>query len=151
MHRKRILVAEDDANTLKLMTYLLTREGYMVDTASDGKEAWEKVNEKSPDLVIIDGTLRNGTLRNGDGYAICLELKGANGDGKRSNGRKNNEKKIVGDNGQEKEISVILISASDPTYYPSRRISKAISKADDFISKPFDPARLTKSVERLLK
>ena len=133
MQRKRILVAEDDRNTLKLISYLLTSEGYEVDTVTDGREALKKVNATHPDLVIMDATLRYG-----DGFALCLELK-RNG----RNGIKNN--------GRRKEILVILTSAADVDCRRNSRQWKAISEADDFISKPFEPERLTESVDRLLR
>lgn len=49
-----ILVVEDDKNQRLLYEQELRLEGYDVVTASDGKEALEKVQEQLPDLIVMD-------------------------------------------------------------------------------------------------
>ncbi len=49
-----ILVVEDDDNQRLLYEQELKLEGYGIITASDGKEALEKVQEQLPDLIIMD-------------------------------------------------------------------------------------------------
>ncbi len=49
-----ILLVEDDKNQRLLYEQELMHEGYEVVTASNGKEALEKVQEKLPDIVIMD-------------------------------------------------------------------------------------------------
>ncbi len=49
-----ILLVEDDKNQRLLYEQELRHEGYEVVTASDGKEAIEKVQEQLPDIVIMD-------------------------------------------------------------------------------------------------
>ncbi|GAX60527.1 cheY-like receiver protein [Candidatus Scalindua japonica] len=49
-----ILVVEDDKNQRLLYEQELMLEGYEVVTASDGKEAMEKVHEQQPDIIIMD-------------------------------------------------------------------------------------------------
>lgn len=51
---KTILLVEDDKNQKLLYEQELRHEGYEVVTASNGKEALEKVQEKLPDIVIMD-------------------------------------------------------------------------------------------------
>ncbi len=50
----RILVADDDAWILRMVTTVLEKRGYEVDTAADGQDAFEKATENPPDLVITD-------------------------------------------------------------------------------------------------
>jgi len=50
----RILVADDEAPVLQLMTIALARSGYQVDTAEDGAIAWAAVQAKAYDLLITD-------------------------------------------------------------------------------------------------
>ncbi len=54
MSAPRILVADDDAWILKMVTTVLQKRGYVVETASDGEEALEKAIADPPDLVITD-------------------------------------------------------------------------------------------------
>ncbi|MFQ5686101.1 MAG: response regulator [Candidatus Scalindua sp.] len=49
-----ILLVEDDKNQRLLYGQELRHEGYEVVTASNGKDAMEKVQEKLPDIVIMD-------------------------------------------------------------------------------------------------
>ncbi len=49
-----ILLVEDDKNQRLLYEQELRHEGYEVVTASNGKEALEEVQEKLPDIVIMD-------------------------------------------------------------------------------------------------
>ena len=50
----RILVADDDAWILHMVTTVLEKRGYVVDTACDGEQALEKAIAEPPDLVITD-------------------------------------------------------------------------------------------------
>ncbi|MBU4427602.1 MAG: response regulator [Desulfobacterales bacterium] len=55
MKRKQtILVVDDEAMILRVFERLLSKEGYTVLTASNGKEALELVRKKSLELVILD-------------------------------------------------------------------------------------------------
>ena len=49
-----ILVVEDDKNQRLLYEQELKLEGYGIVTASDGKEALEKLQEQLPDIIIMD-------------------------------------------------------------------------------------------------
>jgi DNA-binding response OmpR family regulator len=50
----RILVADDEPNIRLLYRSELEADGYVVNTASDGKEAVAKVESENPDLVVLD-------------------------------------------------------------------------------------------------
>jgi len=54
--RATILVADDDPFIRRLLTYQLTKEGYRVLTAQDGRQAldWLHQDQHKPDLVLID-------------------------------------------------------------------------------------------------
>jgi CheY-like chemotaxis protein len=53
---KTILVADDDADTLRLFRRVLTsaEPGYRVLTATDGREAWRVLREERPDAILLD-------------------------------------------------------------------------------------------------
>jgi len=50
----RVLVVDDDRSNLKLTAFLLREEGYAVFTADNGQEALRLIDEKTPDLLILD-------------------------------------------------------------------------------------------------
>ena len=51
---KRILVVDDEEDVQILIRRILSDAGYAVDSASDGQEALEKIDERRPDLVVLD-------------------------------------------------------------------------------------------------
>lgn len=52
--KKEILVVDDQRGICLLLTDILTGEGFRVTQANTGKEALDKINQKSFDLVILD-------------------------------------------------------------------------------------------------
>jgi CheY-like chemotaxis protein len=52
--KKKILIVEDEEGLRLLYEEELEAEGYEVFTASNGKEAIQKLEEKKPDLIILD-------------------------------------------------------------------------------------------------
>lgn len=51
---RRVLLIEDEPNIVEAIRFLLTREGWHVDTHSDGTDAVEVVRSLLPDLIILD-------------------------------------------------------------------------------------------------
>lgn len=51
---KKILIIDDDTFLIKLMEMALTKSGYQVVSASQGKEAIEIVKRESVDLIVVD-------------------------------------------------------------------------------------------------
>jgi chemosensory pili system protein ChpA (sensor histidine kinase/response regulator) len=49
-----VLVVDDSLTVRKITTRLLTREGFRVDSAKDGVDALEKMNDLVPDVVLLD-------------------------------------------------------------------------------------------------
>ena len=49
-----ILVADDNISLCKIMSFVLGRKGYAVNTAGDGPEAIEKVKERPFDMIFMD-------------------------------------------------------------------------------------------------
>ena len=54
-----VLVVDDHADTRALLRYVLERQRYVVNEASDGAEAIVLAQELLPDLIIMDTTLQN--------------------------------------------------------------------------------------------
>ena len=59
---KRVLLIEDETNIIEAIRFLLSREGWQVDTHGEGTSAVEAVREKRPDLLVLDYMLpcKNG-------------------------------------------------------------------------------------------
>ncbi len=66
-----ILVVDDERNILDLAEMYLTREGLQVLRASDGAEALQIIQNKRPDLVVLDLMLPEI-----DGWEVCRRLRG---------------------------------------------------------------------------
>jgi len=64
------LIADDDANILRALTFLMRREGHDVRTATDGKEALAAIGEAVPDVLLLDVMMPRG-----NGYEICRTLR----------------------------------------------------------------------------
>ena len=67
---ERILVIEDDPAILKLLRRGLAYEGYLVDTAADGRSGLLMARDNHPDLVVLDWMLPGM-----DGLEVCHRLR----------------------------------------------------------------------------
>jgi CheY-like chemotaxis protein len=54
---KKILVVDDEADTVTYLTTLLEDNGYITISANDGEEGLKKVRAEKPDLVLLDVTM----------------------------------------------------------------------------------------------
>jgi len=68
--RARLLVVDDDDDIRSLLRELLTRAGYLVDEASDGRTALRRLFEAPPELVILDVSMPEL-----DGYATLERIR----------------------------------------------------------------------------
>ena len=66
----KILIAEDDTDSLVYLEKLLRSADYSVESATNGVEAWALVQHSPPDLIISDILMPEM-----DGFALCLHLK----------------------------------------------------------------------------
>lgn len=69
MAQKRILIVEDDADLRRMFRTVLSMAGYEIEEASDGIEALQMVENRLPDLIVLDLVLR--AL---DGLSVQQEL-----------------------------------------------------------------------------
>ena len=67
---KKILVVDDERPISDIIKFNLTKEGYEVVTAFDGREALEQFEAKKPDLVILDLMLPEL-----DGLEVAKEIR----------------------------------------------------------------------------
>ncbi|MGH7903431.1 MAG: response regulator [Candidatus Dormibacteraceae bacterium] len=69
---QRVLVVDDEEHIVELARLYLGREGYQVDSVSDGAQAISRFEAIKPDLVVLDIMLPGM-----DGLSICREIRGA--------------------------------------------------------------------------
>ncbi|XDA96595.1 response regulator [Sulfitobacter sp. LCG007] len=69
---KHVLLVEDEVNIIEAMRFLLSRDGWQVDTHGDGTDAAEVIRKTGPDLVVLDVMLPGRS-----GFEILAELRGA--------------------------------------------------------------------------
>ncbi len=121
--KKLILVVDDDPDLVESVSMKLESENYRVQKAYDGIEAWDKIKEEPPDLVLLDVMMPRK-----NGYEVCDEIK---------------------KDPQYKHIIVLLLTAVadavPDTSYTHMDGKKTL--ADDFIPKPIDLDKLMEIVE----
>lgn len=119
---KNIFCVEDDGNIRELIEYTLTSMGYDVKGFGCGKDFFDGVQEKLPDLVLLDIMLPDK-----DGIQILTEI--------RSDARL-------------QHLPVIMLTAKTSQL---DKIKGLDSGADDYITKPFDIMELSARVKALLR
>jgi CheY-like chemotaxis protein/MinD-like ATPase involved in chromosome partitioning or flagellar assembly len=66
----KILIVDDDADTIEFLSLLLTRQGYQAISAMNGLEALSKAHKQAPDLIILD-VMMPGL----DGYEVARSIR----------------------------------------------------------------------------
>jgi len=122
MPRERILVIDDEDDILDLMGYNLSREGYRVNTARTGEEAFKRIREESPDLIILDLMLPGI-----DGFDVCKQLKS---------------------NPRTASIPIVMLTAKTAE---ADQIAGLELGSDDYVSKPFSPSVLLARIKAVLR
>lgn len=67
---ERILVVDDDLDTLRLVGLMLQRQGYEIIAASNGAQGLEKAFAEKPDLILLDVMMPDM-----DGYEVTRRLR----------------------------------------------------------------------------
>ena len=67
---RHVLLIEDEPNIIEAIRFLLSRDGWRVDTHADGRDAVDVIQRLSPDLVILDVMLPGKS-----GMEILSELR----------------------------------------------------------------------------
>src|SRR6266540_6369360 len=70
MSPQKVLVVDDEDHILELARLYLSREGYLIETVTDGAQALARFGQVKPDLVVLDVMLPNV-----DGLTICREIR----------------------------------------------------------------------------
>lgn len=118
-HPKRILVAEDNPLALAFVEALLDKWGFSFSSFSSGDRAWDALQQDIYDLALVD--LQMPGL---DGQEVIEQLR-------------------QDDNNPNQQLPVIALVGTDNPECIEKLISAG---ADTFISKPFQPQQLFRSI-----
>lgn len=117
-----VLIVEDEAALVELLTYNLEKAGFRPAIARDGEEAMMAIAEAKPDLVLLDWMLPYVS-----GIEICRRLRR---------------------DPETRDLPVILLTARGEE---DDRIRGLDSGADDYIVKPFSPSELIARVRAVMR
>ena len=119
---EKILIVDDDVDTLRLVGLMLQRQGYQISAAANGQQGLSKAAEENPDLILLDVMMPEL-----DGFAACAKLKSSP---------------------QSRGIPVVLLTGVAKqitrTRYPIDGVLRA--EANDYLEKPLEPEALLKAV-----
>ena len=119
--KNEILVVDDEASVVEVVSLYLKREGYTVAVARDGLEALRQIESRKPTLVVLDLMLPHV-----DGLEIIRRLR----------------------NDKGSSVPVIMLTARSQE---TDRIYGLELGADDYVTKPFSPAELVARVKAVLR
>ncbi|WP_213271704.1 phosphate regulon transcriptional regulator PhoB [Hyphomonas sp.] len=117
-----VLVAEDESAVSELLLYNLKREDYDVAIAADGEEALMMIDERTPDLLLLDWMLPKVS-----GIEICRRVRAT---------------------GVNPNLPIIMLTARGEE---SDRIRGLDTGADDYVTKPFSTTELMARVRAVLR
>ncbi len=108
----RILIAEDDPVSRRVLQVVLERMGHECDVAENGDAAWARIKRAAPDVLITDWMMP-GT----DGPALCRKLRAAHGE----------------------DCYVIMLTALNGDAHVRSAMEAGV---DDFLTKPLERSQL---------
>jgi len=118
----KILIIEDDPSATSFASYALEQEGYQVLTAANGVEGLKMALEEKPDILVLDVMLPGM-----DGFELCHRLR--------------NEASAA-------KLPIMMLSVKGRE---SDRDMGLKVGADEYLTKPADPAELVACVGSLLE
>lgn len=122
MGNVKILVVDDEADIVELVTYNLRKEGFDVSSAFDGEDALAKIRKEEFDLIILDLMLPGI-----QGMEIC---------------------RILRNNPNTKNMPIIMLTAKGEEI---DKILGLEMGADDYMTKPFSPRELLARVKTVMR
>lgn len=118
---EKILIIDDDVDTLRLVGLMLQRQGYLISAASNGAQGLAKALEERPDLILLDVMMPDM-----DGYEVTRRL------------RKN-----------PATVSTPILMFTAKTQLDDKVAGFEVG-ADDYLTKPTHPTELQAHVKALL-
>jgi two-component system, OmpR family, phosphate regulon response regulator PhoB len=117
-----ILIVEDESSIAELIAFTLEEAGWTTFVVSTAAAAWEFVQQRTPQLVVLDWMLPDGT-----GMHLLSKIRGDR---------------------QLQQMSVIMLTAKS---MEEDKLAGLDNGADDYITKPFSPRELTARIKALMR
>ena len=117
-----VLVVEDEGSLATLLQYNLEKEGYVIGLCADGEEALMMIEERQPDLVILDWMLPKVS-----GIEVCRRLR---------------------QRGATRNLPIVMLTARGEE---TDRIRGLDTGADDYVVKPFSMTELCARLRAVLR
>lgn len=118
---EKILIIDDDLDTLRLVGLMLQRQGYQISAASNGSQGLAKALEERPDLILLDVMMPDM-----DGYEVTRRLR---------------------KNPATLTIPILMFTAKTQL---DDKVTGFEVGADDYLTKPTHPTELQAHVKALL-
>jgi CheY-like chemotaxis protein/MinD-like ATPase involved in chromosome partitioning or flagellar assembly len=118
---EKILIVDDDMETLRLVGLMLQRQGYQIVAAQNGTQALGLARNEKPDLIVLDVMMPDV-----DGYEVTRQL------------RKDDD---------TASTPIILFTAKSQV---EDKVTGYEVGADDYLTKPIHPAELVAHIKALL-
>lgn len=117
-----ILIIDDEDDIRDILKYNLTKEGFMVFTASNGEEGISQAEKHSPDIILLDVMMPEM-----DGIEVCERLRS---------------------NPNTKNVRICFLTARNEDY---SQIAGFDAGADDYVAKPIKPRVLISRIKAILR
>ena len=121
---KKILVVEDEPDTLTYLATVLEDAGFAVEQAVDGAAALESLKQAAPDLITLDITMPNRT-----GVRFYRDIK---------------------ESEQWKQIPVVMVTGVAQEFEKFISSRRQVPPPEGYLSKPVEPEVLIKTIRDLL-
>jgi DNA-binding response OmpR family regulator len=118
----RLLIVEDEAHIVTLLSTKFRNAGYEIALARDGETGLEQATTSAPDVILLDVMMPKL-----DGYEVCRAIKAHYG---------------------PHCPLIVMLSARSQAADRQRGMAAG---CDDYVTKPFRPAELLERVEALLR
>jgi two-component system phosphate regulon response regulator PhoB len=119
---ERVLIVDDDPDILRLVSYNLKQAGFETITTATGREALEAIQQRLPDLIILDVMLPDV-----DGLEVCRTVRSQEG---------------------SRRIPILMLTARGEEI---DRVVGFELGADDYVMKPFSTRELVLRVKSILR
>jgi CheY-like chemotaxis protein len=121
----KILIVDDDPDFVEAIRMVLEKEGHTVICAENGNRGYQRVKDDHPDLVILD-VIMDSVL---DGVSMSQQMD---------------------DDDATRDIPILMVTSIANTDYAELFPTDDYIHIRGFMSKPIEPARLIKQVNKLL-